>query len=75
MDPNPMTTATAYAIVDTAIGPVGVAWSKNGICRVALPERDRDCMEQRFAARLGGVAPGEPPAEIAAAIELIKRGK
>jgi methylated-DNA-[protein]-cysteine S-methyltransferase len=72
MDPNPMTTAIAYTIVDTAIGPVGVAWSDHGICRVALPERDRARMESRFAARLG-VGPGEPPPPVAAALELIKR--
>jgi methylated-DNA-[protein]-cysteine S-methyltransferase len=73
MDPTPMTTATNYTIVDTAIGAIGVAWSANGICRVALPERDRVRMEERFARHLGGATPGEPPAAIAAAIELIKR--
>src|SRR5262245_15316869 len=71
MDPKVMT-ATAYAIVDTAIGPVGVAWSQNGICRVALPERDRARMAQRFAAGVGAES-GEPPARIAEAIELIRR--
>jgi methylated-DNA-[protein]-cysteine S-methyltransferase len=73
MDANPMTEALAYAIVDTAIGPVGVAWSAEGICRVTLPERDRDRMEARFASRLGGAGPGEPPPAVAAAIDLIKR--
>jgi methylated-DNA-[protein]-cysteine S-methyltransferase len=76
MEPNPdkaMSTAIGYAIVETPIGAIGVAWSDKGICRVALPERDRVRMEQRFAARLDGALPGEPPAEIAMAIELIKR--
>lgn len=73
MDPNLMTVPVAYTIVDTAIGPVGVAWSEHGICRVALPERDRARMETRFSARLGGAPAGEPPAPVAAAIELIKR--
>ena len=44
-----------------------------GVCRVALPERDRTRMEARFAARLEGALPSEPPARVAAAIELIKR--
>lgn len=73
MDTKPMSAAIAYAIVDTAIGPVGVAWSADGICRVALPERNRERMEARFAARLDGARAGEPPAKIAAAIALIKR--
>lgn len=72
MNPNLMTTAIAYTIVDTTIGPIGVAWSEQGVCRVALPERDRARMETRFAARLGAAA-GEPPASVAAAIALIRR--
>ena len=73
MDTTVMTAPVSYAIVDTAIGPIGVAWSERGICRVALPERDRERMERRFAARLGDAVPGEPPAPVAAAIELIRR--
>lgn len=73
MEPNTSSTAAGYAIVDTAIGPIGIAWSDAGICNVALPERDRLRMEQRFAARLGGALPGEPPAALAPAIELVKR--
>ena len=73
MEPNTMSAAIGYTIVDTAIGPVGLAWSADGVCRVALPERDRARMEMRFAARLGGAGPAEPPAGIAQAIELIKR--
>ena len=66
--------AIGYAIVDTAIGPVGLAWSADGICRVALPRaRPRAAWRRRFAARLDGAKPGEPPAAVAAAIELIKR--
>jgi methylated-DNA-[protein]-cysteine S-methyltransferase len=62
-----------YAIVDTAIGAIAIAWSAAGICRLALPQRDREAMERRFAAKLDGAQPGEPPAGIAAAIVLIKR--
>ena len=40
---------------------------------MALPQRDREAMERRFAAKLDGAGPAEPPAAIAAAIELIKR--
>jgi len=70
---KPMSAAIGYTIIDTAIGPVGLAWSAEGVCRVALPERDRTRMEARFAARLEGALPSEPPARVAAAIELIKR--
>ena len=62
-----------YTIVETAIGAIAVAWSAAGICRVALPQRDREAMERRFAAKLDGARPSEPPAAVAAAIELIKR--
>ena len=67
------TAPLGYTIVDTAIGAIAVAWSAAGICRVALPQRDREAMERRFAAKLDGARPAEPPAPVAAAIELIKR--
>lgn len=73
MDTSLMAAPVAYTIIDTAIGPIGLAWNERGICRVALPERDRQRMESRFAARLDGAAPGEPPADVAAAIGLIRR--
>ena len=78
MDMSPMTSTLStaplgYTIVDTAIGAIAVAWSDAGICRVALPQRDREAMERRFAAKLDGAGPAEPPAAIAAAIGLIKR--
>ena len=76
MSHMPSTVSTApigYAIVDTAIGAIAIAWSAAGICRVALPQRDREAMERRFAAKLDGAEPSEPPAAVAAAIELIKR--
>lgn len=64
---------TTYTMVDTAIGTIGIAWNGRGICRVALPERDRERMEARFAARLGDARPVEPPPAVAAAIALVKR--
>jgi hypothetical protein len=30
-----------YALVDTAIGTFGIAWTDKGLARVALPGRDR----------------------------------
>ncbi len=70
---SPSAMPLAYTMVDTAIGPVGIAWNERGICRLALPERDRERMESRFAARLEGARPGTPPAGVAEAIALIKR--
>ena len=40
---------------------------------MALPQRDREAMERRFAAKLDGAQPSEPPAAVAAAIELVRR--
>ena len=53
MSQMPETFSTAplgYTIVDTAIGAIAVAWSAAGICRVALPQREREAMERGFAA-------------------------
>ena len=70
----PMTAGpTGYAIVETALGAVGIAWTERGICRLALPERDRARLEARLVARLGTAARLDPPPFVAAAIGLIVR--
>ena len=64
VDMSPMSSAfslspVAYAIVETAIGPIGIGWSAAGIRSVALPQRDRVAMERRFTAKLEGATPGD----------------
>lgn len=57
-----------YHIIDTALGPIGIAWSDVGLCRLLLPQRDRDAMERRLASL--DAQPAEPAGAIA---ELARR--
>jgi hypothetical protein len=38
-------TKTHYCLFDTAIGACGVAWSRNGVTRLQLPEADASATE------------------------------
>jgi methylated-DNA-[protein]-cysteine S-methyltransferase len=46
-----------YALIDTALGAMGIGWSDTGVARFALPGSDRGATEQRIAA---DAVPGEP---------------
>jgi methylated-DNA-[protein]-cysteine S-methyltransferase len=61
-----------YYLFDTAMGPVGVAWSEQGLTRLQLPERDRAATERRLCGRSARAAPGEPPAPIRRAIAAVE---
>jgi methylated-DNA-[protein]-cysteine S-methyltransferase len=64
-----------YALVETAIGWIGIAWSERGVVRVQLPAHDRRGTERRLLSALGGpaVESADMPAPIAATAELLKR--
>lgn len=62
-----------YAIVDTVIGPCGIAWSDNRITRFRLPERDAAVTEARLRRRTGAEQPSVPPPAVARAIENLRR--
>jgi len=47
-------------VFDTAIGPVGLAWSRRGIDRLQLPETDREATLARLAALAPGRTPSRP---------------
>jgi methylated-DNA-[protein]-cysteine S-methyltransferase len=51
-----------YALFDTALGAVGVAWSDRGLTAVQLPERNARATEQRLAERSGATPAAPPPA-------------
>lgn len=66
-----------YRLVDTAIGPCGLAWSDDGLTRLQLPEVDAITTEKRlragthFAATWAGVS--ETPVSITQVIADLKR--
>ncbi len=57
-------TQTHYCLFDAAIGACGVAWSRNGVTRLQLPEADVSATEKRLCAR-AAPASRAVPAEIA----------
>lgn len=44
-----------YSLIDTAIGTMGLGWTRQGVARFALPGKDRAVVEGLFL-RLGAVA-------------------
>lgn len=53
---------THYVVFDTAIGPIGLAWSDRGVTRLRLPESDRGATERRMRARARPWTGAPPPA-------------
>ena len=60
-----------YALVDTAIGTFGIAWTDAGLARVALPGRDRMGTEMWISR--DPAEPGFPDGPIATLPDRIKR--
>jgi methylated-DNA-[protein]-cysteine S-methyltransferase len=68
-----MTTDTAhYHLFETAIGLCGVAWNTCGLVGVQLPEKDRETIERRLAAKSHSTA-GDPPLWVAVLIADIQK--
>jgi methylated-DNA-[protein]-cysteine S-methyltransferase len=61
-----------YVVFDTAIGPIGLAWSNRGVMRLRLPEADRAMTERRMRSYAGAWT-GEPPPAIAPVIADVRR--
>lgn len=66
-------TAAHHFLFDTAFGACGVAWGERGVVAVQLPEKSAAATERRLAARVASSPISEPPAEIRALTENIKR--
>lgn len=49
-----------YSLIDTAFGPVGLAWSERGLLRLQLPDGDEARTRQRLTRYLEG-AESDPP--------------
>lgn len=67
--------AVPYALIETAIGWIGIAWSERGLTRVQLPARDRQATERRLLSTLAGraVENADMPAPISALAEMLRR--
>ena len=65
--------AVGYALIATALGTCGIAWSPHGLLRLQLPERDRAATKARLTRGLEAATAVPPPAVMAAAIESLVR--
>jgi methylated-DNA-[protein]-cysteine S-methyltransferase len=70
-----MTTTVPYALIETAIGWIGIAWSERGLARLQLPARDRQATERRLLSTIRAPAAesADMPAAIAGLVGLLRR--
>jgi methylated-DNA-[protein]-cysteine S-methyltransferase len=64
---------TRYCIFETAAGFCAIAWSELGVVRFQLPLKSAEAGERLLLRRATDATRGEPPAEIAEAIDAAKR--
>jgi methylated-DNA-[protein]-cysteine S-methyltransferase len=64
-----------YALIETGIGWIGIAWSKRGLTRLQLPARDRQATERRLLATIHGPAAesADMTAPIADLVGMLRR--
>lgn len=62
-----------YLMFETASGFCGLAWSALGVTRFQLPTKSAEATERLLLRRAPGAKAGAPTAEIAAAVEAVKR--
>jgi methylated-DNA-[protein]-cysteine S-methyltransferase len=79
MEPASPITA-GYAVLETVIGFMGIAWSETGLIRLCLPERSREVVERRLLRHSGVAASnaGQPPrwvAQLIVSIEAYAKGE
>jgi len=61
-----------FCLIDTAIGPVGLAWSEHGLVRLQLPGPDRAATVDLLTGRADAVA-AEPPVWLNETVERLRR--
>jgi methylated-DNA-[protein]-cysteine S-methyltransferase len=61
-----------YALLDTVLGTIGIAWSAAGLTFLQLPEADRAATERRLRRLAGCARAAEPPAPVRSAIGEIE---
>jgi methylated-DNA-[protein]-cysteine S-methyltransferase len=64
-----------YALVETGIGWIGIAWSERGLTRLQLPARDREATGRRLLSTISGrpVESAGMPAPIADLVGMLRR--
>lgn len=63
----------AYCLFETAIGPCGIAWSRQGIVRLQLPEANPKATKRRLLKEIGSAKPGIPQASVQKIISRIQK--
>jgi methylated-DNA-[protein]-cysteine S-methyltransferase len=61
-----------YALIDTALGAMGIGWTEAGVARFLLPSSDRDATERKLAK---AAKPGEPDPALSDRILAYGQGK
>lgn len=64
--------AEHYVLFDTALGAMGIAWSEQGVTRLALPHQNPGATERRLRGRSARCA-SDMPTHIAELIAAIRR--
>ncbi|MCV0396215.1 MAG: methylated-DNA--[protein]-cysteine S-methyltransferase [Rhizobiaceae bacterium] len=64
--------ATHHAMIDTALGWAGLAWTDRGVCRVQIPGGDREAVRARLLKGLAGSTECEPDGFAAEAAGLLR---
>lgn len=65
--------AQHYRVLDSALGPIGIAWTEAGLTRLQLPDRDAARTERRLAERLGAARWDGPwPDAITATVKALQ---
>ena len=65
--------AQSYAVIETPIGWIGIAWSAHGLTNLQLPERDREGTRRRLLRRVPAALEARPQGAIAEAVALLER--
>lgn len=70
-----MPQTTHHAVIETALGWIGLAWSGTGLVRVQLPAKDGEETRTKLLARLDGSFRGEPETALVEAIRRYASGE
>jgi methylated-DNA-[protein]-cysteine S-methyltransferase len=62
-----------YCLIEIEIGPIGLAWSPEGLARLQLPEKTRDATERRLLKRCADAAPAAVDASPPGLVDQLAR--
>jgi len=65
--------AIEYTLFDTAVGPMGIAWTDLGVSAVQLPETNSAAIARRLEEKVGATRRSEPPPVVRDAIDRMSR--